>query len=347
MLEYKTEIEINQSGISHEMTSLIITNLLNTLSVPSVIVNGFGQVEYSNAAAGDTILLKPDADGTIDVFASLNGSSPHAHEWLRMCCARQEATPGVFRFKSISGELIQFQLEGLLIQPAHLMKNVRVLIRFLPASEEALKVKELTRRVEDLDMKLRQTRSRERELHHSATHDELTGLLNRRAFISRFAEVIQSERSSSSVWGALSMIDIDHFKRINDTHGHLIGDAVLQALARRFTRVIRGSDVCARYGGEEFVVLMTAPTDSVLIRSAERLRRFVASKSIATEKGSLRMTVSIGVRLFRVGGDCIENLERLIEDADQALYEAKSNGRNKVCVSNGDEIQTSISQKAS
>ena len=160
-----------------------------------------------------------------------------------------------------------------------------------------------------------------------ARRDGLTGLFNRRYFVDRMAqELKRAQRSGNSL--TLLMLDIDYFKRINDTHGHLAGDACLRVLAKTLTeRVRRAGDFVARYGGEEFAVVLPN-TDAAGARElAEDIRRQMAA--LADKRQTpYPVTVSIGVATSSPGGE--DSVESLIETADRFLYRAKDEGRNRV-----------------
>lgn len=176
-----------------------------------------------------------------------------------------------------------------------------------------------------------------------ATRDELTGLLNRRAMHDLLdLEHRRSQRSGCPL--LLAQLDIDHFKRINDTHGHATGDRALQAFASTVRSNVRSTDVLARWGGEEFV-LMLADTDPGGARDLlERIRLAVAAMEMPLANDTLRMTVSAGLAQHQHG----DTVEQTLERADQALYAAKSQGRNRVVVAPmtapiGTSIGTSMS----
>src|SRR6266480_1135898 len=158
----------------------------------------------------------------------------------------------------------------------------------------------------------------------NALTDELTKLSNRRALAQRFLQEMQrARRHHNSI--AFMMVDIDHFKQVNDTYGHLNGDAVLAELAQILVTGARESDVCARYGGEEFALILHETTESGARVLAERIRAKVAA---ATFPGGLKLTISIGV----AATDEAALFTQLIDRADQALYAAKQSGRNQVKV---------------
>jgi two-component system cell cycle response regulator len=164
--------------------------------------------------------------------------------------------------------------------------------------------------------------------------DELTGWHNRRYLLARLhEELARCARDRASL--TCLMVDVDHFKSINDRYGHLAGDEVLRQLAHCINGEVRGSDVSARYGGEEFVILLPATPLAAGYLLAERIRAAVADERFATddEAGSIGVTVSIGVA-EHVPDDSARDLkvaaERLLARADVALYEAKAGGRNTV-----------------
>lgn len=165
------------------------------------------------------------------------------------------------------------------------------------------------------------------EIQQMAITDPLTGLFNRRQFFRLgYIELERSHRYKRDM--ALIMLDIDHFKKFNDTYGHQIGDVVLQAVARQCRESMRAIDVTGRYGGEEFSILMPETSQSGAMRLAERLRQQVQELGVPTHSGILHVTISIGVACLRVGSG--ETLESLIARADKALYVSKQSGRNRV-----------------
>lgn len=170
----------------------------------------------------------------------------------------------------------------------------------------------------------------EHELQRQAHSDCLTGLANRRHFIEQsekeIARTLRYERPMS-----LLMLDIDHFKDINDTHGHNAGDISLQMFATHCQEALREIDIIGRVGGDEFVIILPETDVAGAHELAERLCQSIASQTMTTEKGaSIGLTVSIGLTTLAVGGEA--NLDSLLSQADEALYRAKSFGRNRVCV---------------
>lgn len=161
-----------------------------------------------------------------------------------------------------------------------------------------------------------------------AVTDSLTNLHNRRYFDSHAATMVE-QASQRGKPMSLLILDIDHFKHINDEHGHDVGDDVLREFAVRVRKGLRGSDMPCRLGGEEFVVLMPETDLSIALTVAERLRRRIHDKPFSVARGakSVDVTVSIGAASNVIPGDTIETI---LKRADEALYTAKRSGRNKV-----------------
>lgn len=166
------------------------------------------------------------------------------------------------------------------------------------------------------------------QLSMRAERDSLTGLLNHGAFVEQ-ASMRLSQDDPSESGACLLMIDIDHFKRVNDNFGHLAGDAVLSGFARDLKQFFRDDDLCGRYGGEEFCVYMPSSTLKNAIQRAEELRRDVEAREYLYGSMSARVTISIGAACTRPKAS--GSVSDLIADADSALYQAKSQGRNRVC----------------
>jgi diguanylate cyclase len=162
-----------------------------------------------------------------------------------------------------------------------------------------------------------------------ARTDALTGLANRKAFDQKLDECFQKWHQTGATF-SLAMVDVDHFKKVNDTYGHPAGDAVLKEMATRLAEIKHDSLLVARYGGEEFAILIDGP-ETVAAAIMERLRKNIAGKAFETDGVSIPVTMSCGVsKIFaedRVGN--------LVRRADEALYSAKMGGRNRVFVHNG------------
>ena len=162
-----------------------------------------------------------------------------------------------------------------------------------------------------------------------ALTDELTGLYNRRYLFAHLDELIE-RISQGGASAAVLLFDIDHFKKVNDTHGHAAGDDVLRELAARTTNSVRSVDLVARLGGEEFAVVMPETDIASAAEVAERLRLAVATDRFVVRASGkeLDITISVGVAAAEAG----HGRDRLLARADEALYSAKTAGRNRVII---------------
>jgi diguanylate cyclase (GGDEF)-like protein/PAS domain S-box-containing protein len=168
---------------------------------------------------------------------------------------------------------------------------------------------------------------------HQATHDPLTGVLNRRAILDVLSrELARARRQHIGL--AIGICDIDHFKKINDTYGHPVGDEVLCGLVRIMNSHLRQYDTLGRFGGEEFLIVTPGVKGNDAIAVYQRLLSGVAENSLATKSGNVSITVSIGVKILT--GE--EHVEELLKAADDALYDAKNGGRNRVFLMHDKQI---------
>jgi diguanylate cyclase (GGDEF)-like protein len=171
--------------------------------------------------------------------------------------------------------------------------------------------------------------SQNEELQRRASVDALTGVYNRRSFDEALArDVNRSARAATTV--GLVFVDVDHFKKLNDTYGHPFGDEVLRQVAATLQGKLRGTDVLARYGGEEFVVLAAEPTEAGAQKLAERLRAAIAEGCYRFGQQEVTVTASVGVAVGVPQRSDDDFAARLVAAADEAMYEAKHGGRNRV-----------------
>jgi diguanylate cyclase (GGDEF)-like protein len=190
------------------------------------------------------------------------------------------------------------------------------------------RTRELQAARDELELRNRDLAATNTALAHRAASDSLTGLLNHGAFIARLDEILAGRRASDFPVSVV-MLDLDHFKRINDTFGHPLGDEVLRRVASALRDVVREGDHAARYGGEEFALLLPGCTVGAAHVAAERLRGAIAAIRVPGAP-ELRVTASLGVA---AAADPHEGLDgrQTIGRADEALYEAKTAGRDRVC----------------
>jgi len=186
---------------------------------------------------------------------------------------------------------------------------------------------EILRQREELLEANRELQHANRELEDRSHRDPLTGLFNRRYLVKVFSRELERARRYGHPLSVL-MLDVDHFKQVNDRYGHLCGDAVLQGLADVLGKSVRATDVIARYGGEEVVVLLLETALEKAVAIAEKIRLAIAAHHICCEEARISVTVSIGV----AAGPTRETVHctDLLDAADQAMYQAKAGGRNRV-----------------
>jgi two-component system, cell cycle response regulator len=170
----------------------------------------------------------------------------------------------------------------------------------------------------------------QRELYERSVRDNLTGLYNRGYFLSQIGPL--AELNSLCELGlALILVDIDHFKRVNDTHGHSVGDLILREVAEVLRESTRGEDLVARYGGEEFILALPSCSLEQATERAEHIRTRLSSRLVDASQGPVGVTASLGLSFAPAGR--VRDVVALITAADQALYEAKRSGRNRVIAS--------------
>jgi diguanylate cyclase (GGDEF)-like protein len=169
----------------------------------------------------------------------------------------------------------------------------------------------------------------EMELERLARTDMLTGITNRRHFF----ELAESQFGVAQRYDhqlAILMLDVDHFKSINDQYGHLAGDFILHFVAQQCQNSMRSTDIFARYGGEEFICLLPEQTEKGAVELAERIRQLLEQTEVTYEAHRLRVTASFGLALIETESSL--TLEQMIDRADQALYQSKRDGRNRITV---------------
>ena len=185
-----------------------------------------------------------------------------------------------------------------------------------------------------LAQEIAERRELETRLRVLATTDGLTGILNRAAFLDQGQRAFEDARRTGHEF-AVVMVDVDHFKSINDQHGHAGGDNALRHLVTVFERLIRGTDLFGRLGGEEFAVILPKTPFEPAKTVAERLRAGIEESPLTYADRKIAITISLGLAMAQPNED---NIEQLIARADHALYQAKQNGRNRVVI----EHQTAV-----
>jgi diguanylate cyclase (GGDEF)-like protein len=192
-----------------------------------------------------------------------------------------------------------------------------------PCDPEELKARLRTgQRILELEDKLVEARE---DMRFKATHDTLTGLFNRGVILDLLGrELVRTQREQGCT--SILMSDVDHFKKVNDTYGHMVGDEVLKEIARRLLASVRSYDFVGRYGGEEFLIVLNNCGASFAFARAEEIRKAVANCPVETTRGPVSATMSFGVLSSKDWG--VRPLEELLRETDAALYAAKTAGRN-------------------
>jgi len=275
---------------------------------------GYEVISAGDGAEAARELSKPDGPrlALIDwMMPELDGP-----EVCRQIRARQ-SSPYVYMLLLTSKELSEDIVTGLEAgaddyltkpcEPAELQARLRTGQRILKLEDNLVEARELMR--------------------YKATHDALTSLWDRGAILSLLRGEVN--RSAASFPVSLLMCDVDHFKEINDRHGHLVGDEVLRELSARLMSAVRQNDAVGRYGGEEFLAVLSGCPRHNLEEVAEQVRRAISTAPFKTSAGDLSVAVSLGATTIE-SWDPHSTIETYLKQADSALYEAKKTGRNRV-----------------
>lgn len=201
-------------------------------------------------------------------------------------------------------------------------KRRGVMIGFDDVSDLEAKNKMLHDMLNELEQAKDKVDKKNEELHYLATRDPLTGCYNRRALNGKFSEAMQYAQANNKPLSCI-MTDIDHFKRVNDTYGHGVGDSIIKMVANTLNSAVREDDVVGRYGGEEFCIMLPGIGVFEAKKIAERCRRGIEAENCE----NVKVTSSFGVSSLSFGA---KNVEEMINQSDEALYVSKENGRNKV-----------------
>jgi diguanylate cyclase (GGDEF)-like protein len=268
-------------------------------------------------------IMMPDMDG-YEVCRQLKADQRTSDIPIIFLSALNEVFDKVKAFKAGGVDFITkpFQVEEVLARV-----RTHLIIR---AQQEALAKKN-----QELEKKNSLITEQAKKLEQLATKDHLTGLSNRRDFQDKTNREVERVKRNQKPF-AMIMIDIDHFKQVNDTHGHDFGDKVLAAVGHGLEKMLRAQDIVARWGGEEFIALLPETDADGAQHVAEKIRKEIAAGRHHLEDISISITVTMGIAMF----DGFGSLEDCIKKADHALYVGKKEGRNRVILAPGDVCGT-------
>jgi diguanylate cyclase (GGDEF)-like protein len=262
-------------------------------------------IQVVGIATGSTISFTPN-------FALLCGNSAFLLAPAAACALMRNGTEGIaFAFSSLV-------LIGFLVIQGHRMNAMYWKLLIDRALEQT--------RVEELQVAKARAEQAHQEVLYHATYDALTAVLNRRAVMAQLQTELE-RATDNRAWLSVAMLDIDHFKRINDTYGHLVGDEVLKGVVARLKESVRSGDIIGRYGGEEFIVILPGCQADQVRPMAERMRLAIANRPVLAGDLEIPVTVSLGAAFT---APAAAPLRSLLSKADQALYQAKNSGRNRV-----------------
>ena len=282
---------------------------------------GYEVVEVSDGAAAWEVLKVPDAprmalldwmmpgQNGVDVCRALRKQRPEPYTYILLLTAKDAKESVVEGLESGADDYLTKPFN-----PQELKARIRVGLRLLELEDNLVQAREAMR--------------------FKATHDILTGVWNRGAILETLDREIWRSRREGLPLGVL-IIDLDHFKSVNDTYGHAAGDAVLREVTKRMQTDVRPYDAVGRYGGEEFLILLPGCNGSTTREKAERLREAISREPIATSAGILKVTMSVGG--VATGDWPEDSANQILQMADSALYRAKGDGRNRTVMAGAAE----------
>ena len=306
--------------------------LTSQLEIESLADNALQQFFEHAGVAGGVILY--ESDGELRVAASRGLQNPEsvAASDHVMAAVRtgQKQVISIPEDVRVEGVIVDFRPSEVIVLPiTHKSVPLGVVVLAAGESFDADQRSLIDLFLQGLGLALNNAIAHDR-LQRLAAVDPLTGIYNRRFGLGRLHEEFTRAVRTSTFLGVL-MLDIDHFKLINDTYGHLIGDRILKSTCTIVRSLLREGDVLFRYGGEEFVAVLPAAAEGDLRKMGDRLRRAIEDSSLSDGSKTVRITVSIGGSAYP--NQNVEDEDTLVRLADEAMYRAKDSGRNRVEIS--------------
>jgi diguanylate cyclase (GGDEF)-like protein len=321
----------------------LVSNILSLESFISIPVNSAKKALEIIDKTYDAIILDlmmPDMDG-IDFLKAFRSKKEFRHTPVIVLTAKnnsEEEIATLFKLGAndyITKPFLKDEFTSRIRVHANLKRNTESLYltnrklhsRFTELQKAVKREEVLNEKILERTIELKEANEKiadlNKALEYSATHDVLTETLNRGALLSYLEnDIKRARRLKSSL--SLIMFDVDFFKKVNDTYGHLVGDSVLRQLAIIIKDVIRDIDLFGRYGGEEFIIILPDTNLEQALVLANRLLLKVRESNFLTNKINLRITISIGLTEYKAE----ESIDLFIERSDEAMYEAKKSGRN-------------------
>lgn len=306
--------------------------LTSQLEIEGLADNALQQFFEHTGAAGGLILF--EQDGELKVAASRGLRNPKSmvtsDPVMVVVRTGQRLVVPIPEDVLVEGVVVNFRPREVLVFPiTHKDVSLGVLVLASSGSFSQDQRQLIDLFLQGLGLALNNAMAHDRLLRLAAL-DPLTGVYNRRFGSGRLREEFTRAVRNGSFLGILIM-DIDHFKQVNDTYGHLVGDRILKSSAAILRSILREGDVLFRYGGEEFVAVLSAASETDLTSMGERMRRAIEDSAILDGDKTVRVTISIGGAAYP--NQNVENEDALVSLADQALYRAKETGRNRVIIS--------------
>ncbi len=308
-----------------------VQSAFNTLAEGVLILDEQGYILLANDAFSSAI--GRDADGLFGADVTRlqwrrwgEANQSKSHPWMVALREGCNVTGAKLGYKTRDGQFKNFVVNATRILDKTSDRATGVIVTFDDVTALECKNDDLIKAVRKLQKSEEEISEQNRELQYLANHDPLTGCLNRRAFFERFADKLEQAQENGQPLTCL-MADLDHFKRVNDTYGHGVGDDVIAGMAKVLNQVADEQDLVGRYGGEEFCVALVGKDAEQSRALAEQIRTMVAELSPVWFDHKDKITSSLGLACRP---EETSSVKQIVDWADQALYKAKETGRNKV-----------------